>query len=96
MSKQIVGLSPENIGKVVTIQYFHLDVVGGDEISPESLEKHVGVLDGYSYLLEKDAYIIQIRGWQQALVVANNLHHAEVIPFVLETRKMRYTGGAAN
>ena len=96
MSKQIVGLSPENIGKVVTIQIFKLKEEGGDEIIPDTLEKHVGVLKAYSHLVNQNGYVISLENFAQPLVVATFLHHAEVIPFVLETRKMRYTGGAAN
>jgi len=87
-NEQVVGLSPENIGKVVTIQVFKKAEEGEDVILTETLEKHVGRLTGYSYV-RRQGHTIMLEGWARPLSVVNKRQYLEVFPFVPNPIRVR-------
>lgn len=78
MSSLPIGAEPKNIGKVVTIQVFRRVTGDIDTIRPETLEKHVGILQ--SYYDDKRGFIFCLVGGSAQITLHPN-QYVEIFPY---------------
>lgn len=68
-------LKAEHIGKIVTVQIFRRTENDGDTLEPESLEKHVGILEGFWF--DRSSLHIRIKGLPMS-TSSRRRHYVEV------------------
>jgi hypothetical protein len=73
------GISPQLIGKVVTIQVIKRESENSDSLDLKSMEKYVGTLQ--LYFSNKDGFVFQLVGNPQ-VGTADALHYVEIHPHV--------------
>jgi len=69
-------LDPKLIGTVVVLQVFRRQSDDSKELVPESLEKFVGTLLGYSVEAKTNSFVFQ--GMSQPLLISMKHHYFEI------------------